>query len=192
MSNNPENPYYASASAPGAGPHVQVSDGETQLKTAGIILIIAGSIRMLFSLLDLGFGVLALVVGGAALAAEVGEAEELMQTRMGFGLQVFVLVIHFLSTLVAGLIIYGAIRMVWKPDYKLAMAGAICGLIPTQLSLCCCFGWPLTILAGIFALITLNRADVKEMFATLAVQPTSFEQPQNVEPPPPPPFPNNF
>ena len=60
------------------------------------------------------------------------------------------------------LVLLGGLRMKQLRSYGLAMAGAICALIPCNS--CCCLGFP----AGLWAIIVLSNADVKAGFAAVA------------------------
>ncbi|MEE9392669.1 MAG: hypothetical protein V3W41_09210 [Planctomycetota bacterium] len=65
-----------------------------------------------------------------------------------------------LSLAICGLVIFGAMKMMKAESFGLSMAGAILAMIPC-LSPCCCLGIPL----GIWALMVMNKAEVKEAFA---------------------------
>ncbi|TAL05847.1 MAG: DUF4339 domain-containing protein [Verrucomicrobia bacterium] len=60
---------------------------------------------------------------------------------------------------IAGLCLYGSIQMLRLRTYGLAMATAILMLIPCH-GCCCC----LNLVAGIWALVVLSRAEVKAAF----------------------------
>lgn len=70
-------------------------------------------------------------------------------------------VLGIIAVVVAGVILYGARCMMRLESYRLAAAASVAALIPF-ISPCCLLGLP----AGIWALIVLNRADVKAAFRT--------------------------
>ena len=66
---------------------------------------------------------------------------------------------NFFALALAGLITYAGLRMPKLRDHGICMAGAIAALLPCG-GCCCLIGMPI----GIWALIVLNRADVRASF----------------------------
>jgi hypothetical protein len=60
-----------------------------------------------------------------------------------------------------GLTFFGALQMRNLKNYGLSMAAAILVMLPCGSYCCCCIGIPI----GIWALVTLNKPEVKSAFS---------------------------
>jgi hypothetical protein len=82
--------------------------------------------------------------------------ERLLNMLSGGGIIIEAVIRVVLSLVV----LLGAIRMRRLTNYGLAVASAIISLIPCSISPCCCVGIPI----GIWALVILNKSEVKSQF----------------------------
>jgi predicted Zn finger-like uncharacterized protein len=149
--------YYADASRPQPQPEPGSYYPDTRSQAAsavlppGICLIITG-------ILGAAVAVLSIVVA-------VGNPDMIKESYARLGMQVdtpplgLVLVMHGTFLLISLLTVVGAIQMIRRRTFGLAMAGAIVAMININ-SLCCCLGLPF----GIWALVVLVRPDVRELF----------------------------
>ncbi len=150
----PQSPPPYGTPAPPPGP-----DARESVKLPAIFLIITGGIGVLMALL----GIVQALAGTneAAMQQVLADpnlppfAKQMMGASQSLG--VFS---NFLVLLTSGLVIYGAIQMMNLRKYGLAMASAIVAMIPC-FGPCCCIGLPI----GIWALVVLNKPEVKAAFA---------------------------
>ncbi len=66
---------------------------------------------------------------------------------------------NFLVLVLSGVVFYGALKMKGLQNFGLSMAAAIIAMVPC-VGPCCCIGIP----AGIWALVVLNKPEVKSAF----------------------------
>lgn len=141
---------------PGVGPagfsSLPPANPRDQVNLPAIFLIIVGAIgaawKILVILLNaLGVGLNAAGGGNNAMAG-------MMQGTIG-------IVFGVIGIIVAGVIIFGGIKMKKLQSYGLALTAAIIAMIPC-ISPCCILGLPF----GIWALIVLMKPEVKAAFGT--------------------------
>lgn len=152
------NPYQSPAtSMPQAMPPViRHVDALSQVSAPAIGLIVVGAIGGVSQVLSLLLNALNLAIVPQ------------MANRGGDGLQIFTsgigLVFAVLAMLIAGVIIYGAIRMKNLESYPWAMAASILAMIPCMgpscLHPCCAIGIPV----GIWSVVVLANVDVRSAF----------------------------
>ena len=125
------------------------------IKPPAIGMMIAGIINLIVTMLTIATNLYRLASGGLEAPTSGTEAE-----RVGFYVGFYgVLGIAILSLIVSPLIIVGALRMMNAQNYGLAKTASILTIIPFT-SYCCLIGVPI----GIWALVTLNKTEVKHYF----------------------------
>jgi len=147
--------------APAAAPPSFPSGGGREaalqaVKGPAIALIIIASLGVVYYVFS---GLLNLFTGGATLhhtirpdmSPHVRAFLEGMHSPLAG-------VLNFVIAAVDGFVLYGATEMLRLRNYGVAMAVAIIALVPCQC--CCLFGLP----AGIWALVVLNKPEVKSQF----------------------------
>ncbi len=67
---------------------------------------------------------------------------------------------NVVAMLLSGLTVFGALQMRQLKNYPLAMAAAILSMLPCG-SCCCCITLPI----GIWALVTMNKPEIKSQFS---------------------------
>jgi hypothetical protein len=72
--------------------------------------------------------------------------------------------LNLIPLLLSGLVIFGGLKMRQLESRGLAMAGAIAALVPCIGPGCVCGCLPLGIAAGIYALVVLNKPEVRAAF----------------------------
>jgi hypothetical protein len=129
-------------------------DAKDRLRHPAMGLILVGVVNLVSSLL--------LILGTLANLAK-GPTRQLPEDPARLlGYQTWIVtstISALISLIVSPLIIYGALQMLGARKYSMAKLAAILSLIPCT-SLCCLLGIP----AGIWALITINKPDVRAMF----------------------------
>ena len=128
-------------------------DPRQAVQTPAIMLLVAAGIgaaacivMLLLNILDTGIG---------AMSSESGEDQALNLLSGGIGIM-----FNIIGLGVAGFIIYGALQMKDLKNHNLALFAAIASMVPC-ISPCCFVGLP----AGIWALVVLNKPEVKAAFA---------------------------
>lgn len=132
-----------------------MNDISNKVKVPAIGLIIVGALNFGLGLLTVLSGLLRLtgIISEDKIPTnEVEKIGYLVGTFGGYA-------IAFIGLIVAPIIIYGAIQMMNGKSYKLAKTSAILAIIPL---ISCCFvvGIPV----GIWALVVLNKSEVKAFF----------------------------
>ena len=121
-------------------------------------LIVAVSIGIAFAVLGIILQLLGMGMAGmnGFENTQNAEAVKMMQMMSG-GLGI---VIRVVGILVGLFIIYGCVKMKRLESHGLSLAVSIVAMIPC-LSPCCCIGLPI----GIWALVVLNKPEVKQYFS---------------------------
>ena len=115
---------------------------------------------------------------GVGLASTQGPGAQFQQMLSG----VVGIIFAVIGMIVAGFILFGALKMKSLQSYGLAMAAAIIAMVPC-ISPCCCIGLPV----GIWALLVLMNAEVKAGFYQMQGMPPPMSQMPPMPPMPPPP-----
>jgi predicted Zn finger-like uncharacterized protein len=131
------------------------ADAEAAVAAPAICLIVLGGLDIFLCLLNLvlrlaGIGVAA--AGGPMGAGRGGNAEMIANLAGG-------IIGSIIGLAFAALITMGGIKMKQLQNYGLAMTASILALLPC--GNCCCIG----VFFGIWALIVLNRPEVKDAFS---------------------------
>ena len=113
----------------------------------GVVNIVSGLLVILGTIVNLAKGPMRQVPDDPARL--LGQQTWIVTSTLG----------AVITIIVSPLIIYGAMQMLGARKYSMAKLAAILSLIPCT-SLCCVLGIP----AGIWALVTLNKPDVKTAF----------------------------
>ncbi len=119
------------------------------LLVTGILGALSSAVSLLFNLLGAGMGLAGMVPGEAAYDDALGN---LMSGTLG-------VVFAIVGLAVAGLIVFGALKMKDLQSHALAMVAAIVAMVPC-VSPCCLLGLPV----GIWALVVLLKPEVKAAF----------------------------
>jgi hypothetical protein len=136
------------ASAPGAASGASASQ---QVAGPAIGLIVVAALGCVADLVSL-----AMNLGVSALAANQTEGPwHDMASAFSGAIGVLWAVV---GILISGFILFGALKMKKLENYGVAMAASIVALLPC--SICCVVGVPI----GIWALVVLSKAEVKEAF----------------------------
>jgi predicted Zn finger-like uncharacterized protein len=139
---------------------VRVSEAAASaVKGPAICLLVVGILAILLALLNGAYGLISPNAMQQANNPPFGGNPQFggQQPPQSF------LVVFYIGAVVAGLlwgslVTAGAISMLRLRLYGLAMTGSIVGMVPC--SMCCLFGLPF----GIWALVILNRPEVKNAF----------------------------
>jgi hypothetical protein len=129
------------------------NDAKDRLRQPAMVLILVGVVNLVSGLL--------LILGTLANLAKPARPMPEDPARL-LGYQTWIVTSSIgavISILVSPLIIYGGMQMLAARKYSLAKLAAILSLIPCT-SVCCVLGIP----AGIWALVTLNKPEVKATF----------------------------
>jgi hypothetical protein len=163
----------------GGGPTSGDADrGRAMAQTPGTLLVVTGVICLLFRIVGL-----VIIVSGMDLSLEMvkwaeqqqpaGKAKDdlqkqvkEMENRDRTVEYVQNGVLSAIGFVLDILILLGGLRMKATRGYKLAMTGAICGMIPCNG--CCCIALPI----GIWALVVLLKPEVKAAFSARSVRAT--------------------
>lgn len=138
-------------------PPVEV-DPRNQVSGPSVGLLVTGIIGAIFSLgglisLGIGTGITSLAGFGSDWMDEIPyNIEELWEGTFAMGSSL-------VGLLVAGFIIYAALKMKDLEQWGLAVAASILAMIPC-ISPCCVVGLPI----GIWCLVVLTRPEVKNTF----------------------------
>jgi hypothetical protein len=148
----PPMPMGATAAADGRAQALSMVSGPA------IGLIVAVSIGIALAVLGILAQLLGMSIGGmnGFDSSQNAEAAKMLQMMSG-GLGI---VIRCVGILIGLFIIYGCVKMKKLENYGLALAVSIVAMIPC-LSPCCCIGLPI----GIWALVVLNKPEVKQYFS---------------------------
>lgn len=117
-------------------------------------LIITGAFNALLGLLSILSQLLKLSEGGMS-QIYANEAERAGAITGKW----IVIIVSVMGLLTAPMIISGALRMLKRKNYPMAKVAAVLALLPCT-SPCCLLGIP----TGIWALVTLNKPEVKASF----------------------------
>lgn len=115
--------------------------------------MVAAGIGVMFCILSILLNILGTGLG--AMVSESGEEHAFNLLSGGFGI-----LVNVVGLVVAGFILYGAQQMKDLKSRGWAMIAAIVSVIPC-VSPCCVVGLPV----GIWALLVLNKPEVKAAFA---------------------------
>ena len=128
---------------------------QSKVQGPGIGLLVYGVLQIGFSCLGIVFNVLSMtgVINQGAFSEFGGDAA--MSSAMGGGIG---LVMAVPGLILSFIIAFGGLKMKNMQSYSMAMAGAVCAMLPC--SCCCIIGIPL----GIWALMTLMNEDIKLAF----------------------------
>lgn len=128
---------------------------QSKVQGPGIALIVYGTLQLLLSCCLSVANILSLVgVFGDDMASaysSMGPAAGMFSSGGG-------LVVAAPAVLISALIIFGGLKMKNLQSHSMAMAGAVCAMLPC--SACCCLGLGV----GIWALVTLMNDEVKAAF----------------------------
>jgi hypothetical protein len=125
------------------------------LNVPSILILVMGGIGVLFALMGLvtgGSGVPASVMDNPQLTPEMKEMIAKFSGMGRFG--------NLIGIVLDGLMIYGALQMRSLKSFGLAMTSSILVMLPCA-GCCCLLGLPI----GIWALVTLNKPEVKSAFS---------------------------
>jgi hypothetical protein len=134
-------------------PSAPSGSAQDALNVPSILLMILAGLMILNALWGLISG------GGRITPEQMGQIpaqyRDMVGQIQGVGrpLSVLMLVLN-------GIVLYGALQMRQLKSFGLAMAAAIIAMIPCATSCCCILGLPV----GIWALVTLNKPEVKSAF----------------------------
>ena len=149
-------PTFSAATAPSPGDRAQAVN---QVSAPAICLIVIGG-------LTIGFGVLTIIAQMFGLAAHAfdnlgNQNPEMQRILQGSG-GVLGIVFAILRMALGGFVIYGGLKMKALQQHGVAMGAAIVSVIPCcLLGPCCCLSIPV----GIWALVVLNKAEVRNQFS---------------------------
>jgi hypothetical protein len=155
MSNDPhsDNPYqstYGYGSGYGYGQQGYLpSDPSGLVKGPAICLIVLCSLWLLITVAALIFNIVLLVAGPMGLQ----DPDEPRAQRVA---GIIGAVLYMVAN---GCTLYGSVRMLQLRNYAMAMTAGVLSVLP-----CCSACWVLGIPFGIWALVVLNRPDVRQAF----------------------------
>jgi len=136
---------------------------QDRLKGPAIGLLIVGVLGVLLGL----WGILSSLLGIGGNAQMLQEMErngqqvpEFAKYMLGAGGSVVGVLLNIVGIGCSALVFYGGLQMQKLQAFNLAMAASVVAMIPC-LSPCCCIGIPI----GIWALIVLNKPDVRAAFS---------------------------
>jgi hypothetical protein len=127
------------------------------LLIVGLLGALAGVFGILNSLLGLGIGMASL----EEMRKQGEEIPEWVAPLVGGGSMAIQVISNLVGVAGAGFVVYGALKMQKLQNRTLAMIASVIAMIPC-LSPCCCIGIPI----GIWALVVLNKDDVKAAFTS--------------------------
>jgi hypothetical protein len=140
---------------PMGGPPGPSGNAKDMVNIPSMLLIIVGAIGALFALYST---IMAFTGGNNAAMAQLANNPD-MAKYAAAGSPVVNGLVGLLQVAVSGLAVFGGLKMRNLQSFGLAMGGAIAAVIPC-LGPCCCLGIPF----GIWALIVLNKPEVKSSF----------------------------
>ena len=132
---------------------------EQKVQYPAIGLMVAAGLNILFSLLSLAMNALSVGISGVAGTQGGSDAQQQMLMSMFSG--VFGAISAVLGIIIAGVVFFGAMKMYRFESYTLALTASALACLPC-FNACCCIAIPI----GIWALITLQDAAVKESFTS--------------------------
>lgn len=138
---------------PAGSPPPPTVDPREQVKLPAILLMVAAAIGAVFCVIALLLNVLGTGLG--AMVSSSGEEQAVNMLSGGVGIM-----LNILGLGVAGFIVFGALQMKDLKNHSVALFASIAAMVPC-VSPCCVVGLPV----GIWALIVLNKPEVKAAFA---------------------------
>jgi hypothetical protein len=130
----------------------------SRVKPPAIALILLAVLGLLYSLFTLVAAELLRQMLQESMAEQGNEVPPFLEFLIA-GNSAMDVVLALLNVGVWGFVLFGAVRMAQFRNRSLCVAAALAAFSPTQ---CCC---GLGIAFGIWALVVLNRADVRSAFA---------------------------
>ena len=146
----PPNPYEGFAYEPVY--HEVSVNAAAQLNGPSIALMVMAGLGGGIQLLGLAVNLLSVGLGAAGAGGGPGATEALLIGGIS-------IVSSGIGIVVAGVIMYGAIKMRSLESYSLSMVSTILAMVPC-ISPCCLIGVPI----GIWALVILSRPEIKAAF----------------------------
>jgi len=129
-----------------------IIDPASQVNGPAVGLLVTGIIGGVFSIIVLFAMGIGLSIGSLWEWRHSGWYKDFYEGIFGMGSA-------FIGIIVAVFVIYAALKMRELKQWNLALVGAILAMIPC-ISPCCIIGLPI----GIWALVVLNKPEVKEAF----------------------------
>jgi hypothetical protein len=133
-----------------------------KVKGPAVAVLIVGVLGILFGLLGLLNNLF-----GLGLAKQLEQMKEQGQevppwatALMGGGAGALAIVGNLIGIAGAAFIVYAGLQMQKHKNHTLCMVASVIAMVPC-ISPCCCIGIPI----GIWALIVLNKPDVKQSFS---------------------------
>lgn len=126
-----------------------------KVKLPAIFLMITAGLGALLAVVSLFSHLLGAGLNMADMGG-MGQGNEQLMAMMSGGMVVF---INILGLAMAGLVFFGALKMMKLEMYGLAIAASVIAMIPC-VSPCCLLGLPI----GIWALVVLLNQEVKAAF----------------------------
>jgi hypothetical protein len=139
-----------------------MNGAQEKVKMPAIALLVTAVIGILANCLTV-IGAVVRLIGGTAAAATVAKDDQTQQI-MAMVQGPVGIVTGIIGILVAGVVIFGALKMQKLESYGLALTAAILTAVPCT-SPCCCIG----IFTGIWAIVVLMNQEVKAAFQTKAM-----------------------
>ena len=128
----------------------EVTAAKHQIKGPAMGLLVTGVLGIVSQV----FGLLYNLVTGAMLGGDLAESLGAMAIVGSLGI-----ITSLIPIILSGVVVFGALQMRDAKNYPMAMAAAIIACIP------CCGPCCLAIPVGIWALVVLNKPEVKAAFA---------------------------
>jgi hypothetical protein len=137
------------------------TDSASAVTGPAIALIVVAVMDLLMAVMSVLGGVLGWGMGaaGAGMHFRPHGMDPEIQELIGWLAGPVGLVGNFLSLIINGVILVGAVRMMSLRSYGLCMVAALLAIIPCTAP-CCCLG----IAAGVWALVVLTRPEIKQAF----------------------------
>ncbi len=140
------------------------SPQDPNVATAGTLLMVVGVLGIVYALISIASaalsssGLMASILKDPALQEQLkksaSEPGVMMQRVMGLGW-------GLVMGLANGFVVFGGLKMRENKNYPVALIAAVVACVPCCFTGCCTI---FSIPAGIFALMTLTRAEVKAAF----------------------------
>jgi hypothetical protein len=146
----PPNPYEGFAYEPTY--HEVSVNAAAQINGPSIALMVMAGLGGGIQLLSLAVNLLGVGLGAVDAGGGAGPTDALFMGGIA-------IVSSGIGIVVAGVIMYGAIKMRSLESYSLSMVSTILAMVPCT-SPCCLIGIPI----GVWALVILNRPEVKAAF----------------------------
>lgn len=147
---------------PGGVPPMGPTGGNVReaVNVPSILLMVVGGLGVLGALYGLvSSGSMAQLEQAIATNPDLEQYRGTLEMLAGGAGRAF----NIIPLLVSGLVIFGAVKMRNLESRGLAMAGAIAAMVPC-IGPGCCVCLPTGIAAGIYALVVLNKPEVKAAF----------------------------